>query len=852
MSPTSSIYTMRHNHHILLALFTLGCSTPTTFRPTQKPAAIVPIPQQFDATASVALEISPDGRSAVSVTQDNLAIINLDTGVIERIVDLPFRVIGADMSADGLLLALNHVDGIEIIDMDGVVIMSLADIKPLHSPSFSSAGDKVATVTSTGVLVLSIHDGEFWTNNFNEQLSDEDKYVYVTSVDFAHDGKVLVGTNSCIIFSFNPDEAQSPKIVYSRMCGTISQIKATTTGDIAFIADGNLGMLAPFGSIPYLDNWLESDTYINNIQFSSNDAFLYAIAEGKIIRFAMDRNDPVGQQVASETNLSALAVFPDGETLLLAGGHGLDVVSGAATSHLAGRPVPVFAIHTASANSTIVVTAGQDDAHVWDITAGALRTHIHGLESTDHFASLALDASAARVAIGGIDDASRELVVQVWDTATGEIHRDLRHGQLGLYLNDLIFTPDGETLLYATAYRVFAIGVTSPNLDFYYQFDALIDGLAYAGNSTVAVASGDYLFLLDMKDGDVVSKFSTDDSWQFAANGQGQIAWQATLRNEETSQTFITIADSITGSIIEKQHLLAAAPYLEFMGNNSLVAASSNSVSIIGVGSNPMADVTIHPRSLHSIALHPTEQTLAIGSRDDNAIHLFNRLNGQRIDSVNSDGCEAMEFSSNGGALLCGTRDSLRMVSIDEVGKFGNQVTLYGQVSDEGLGSLAIASNSQYSMVGMGVPLAFRVGDHILDTTQLSAALHRPSLMEDFWSGHPIALPKSTSEGMWAPPSLTFLELPARSERRTLEVRLRVAARGGGLSGLELHLGRKPLVFRRLSEVRDGMGNIVMEYTASLRLAKGCNVLRAEVKDASRMAMETRVAQILYGDGEGC
>jgi WD40 repeat protein/serine/threonine protein kinase len=169
-------------------------------------------------------------------------------------------------------------------------------------------------------------------------------------------------------------------------------------------------------------------------------AFVWDPATGK----------PIGAPLAHPARVNAVAVSPDGRTLVTATGDPGSSTGAAwlwdrATRRLVGRPLehpgPVWAVAFSPDGRTVVTggsdsTNGQGAVRLWDAATGAPLGEPWPHRRPVRAVAVSPDG---RTILSGSEDTSARL----WDAATGECLHEMRHKG---YVQAVAFSPDGKTV----------------------------------------------------------------------------------------------------------------------------------------------------------------------------------------------------------------------------------------------------------------------------------------------------------------------------------------------------------------------------------------------------------------------
>jgi WD40 repeat protein/serine/threonine protein kinase len=521
-----------------------------------------------------AVAFAPDGRTALSASQDNTLIL-WDVASGERIRTLTRHtggVLGVAFAPDGktalsasrdntlILWDITNGEAIHTFTGHTSLVNSVAfapDGKTALSASYDgtpilwdvASGDKIRTFTGYTSLVNSIafapdgktalsasYDGTpiLWDVASGDKIRTFTGYTsLVNSIAFAPDGKTALSASY-----------DSTLILWDVATGKAIRIFAGHTNwvvGVSFSPDGKTALSASqdntlilwdVASGKAIRTFVGHTSDVNKVAFApdgktalsgslDSTLILWDVATGETLRTFTGHSDYV----------LGLAFAPDGKTALSGSYSTLilwDVSSGESIRTFTGHTNWVYAVAFAPDGKTALSASYDSTLILWDVTSGeAIRTF------TGHTGGV-LDVAVAPDGKTALS-ASRDNTLILWDVATGETLRTFT-GHTGV-VNSVTFAVDGKTALSGSSDNTLALWdvATGETLRTFIGHTKAVNSVAFSsdGKTALSGSSDTTLILWDVKTGENLRTFTEHTNWVYdvAFSPVGKTALSASRDN---------------------------------------------------------------------------------------------------------------------------------------------------------------------------------------------------------------------------------------------------------------------------------------------------------------------------------
>jgi WD40 repeat protein len=398
--------------------------------------------------------------------------------------------------------------------------------------------------------------------------------------------------------------------------------------------------------------WLEEQSWIEQVAFSSDGTLLISITSGGEINL-WDVQSQEHISTLQETSGGSIALSPVENILATTAEDGklhlyeLDEIS--THSLLAGPEEDIrslafsadgSAIALGTKSGVIWVVDWQQAEIIWDINT----------RSQQKITSLAFSQDGALLASG-----SEEGTLALWNATTGKEITHTLSVPIPTELTEIIFSPDGDNLVVQTVNDTIAILDLQNNDEKH-----VLEGSGCQiepGGSTLICLLGNNIIRWDLQKGEQVEVFdqhlvsvtlaySPDGTTLATGSPGGEIfLWEADTG--EYRQTLIAHTAEITN--------------LSFSLDNDMLASTSQDKSIIlwdVESGKALQRFDEHAAHTTSIAFSPDSQTLAAGY-DDSVLFLWDIQTGEaQLELGDHDGkINSVAFSQDGKALASASQD---------------------------------------------------------------------------------------------------------------------------------------------------------------------------------------------------
>ncbi|MDE0021926.1 MAG: WD40 repeat domain-containing protein [Candidatus Poribacteria bacterium] len=334
-----------------------------------------------------------------------------------------------------------------------------------------------------------------------------------------------------------------------------------------------------------------------------------------------------------------VAFFPDGKTLLSAGGDNAvrlwDLYTGRLLDTKSFSSLPDFSIAAVSHDGRTAAVCGYGELRLWDIATGAVRTL--KMPNTDMFYEPRFFPDDRKIAAIVDDRMGHETYsLCVWDVETGALLHTLKGVQ-----RDNKVGPEYTIFANLTAGAVAAIGagnsikVWDPHkgalLHTLSGHTALITHIAYSpdGKSIASSSWDKTIRIWDLKTGALIQKIEGDGKYDFGWVEYSQDG--KSVVSEGLADLFLTIWDAKTGALLQK---------VRYLGKNLSYVVYSPDRKKMFVVSSPYSmifDAATWKR-LQTLLITPEQPYCRAWSQDGKAIALGGFYDGEiRIWDIEDD-----------------------------------------------------------------------------------------------------------------------------------------------------------------------------------------------------------------------
>ena len=536
--------------------------------------------------------------------------------------------------------------------------------------------------------------------------------------------------------------------------------------------------------------------------------------------------------VGESAYINCVAFSPDGRTLA-AGGHNggtikrWDSASGGELRSLSGQTDILGSVVFSPDGHTIASGYHHQGTVLWDAASGRpLRPASGGSASGLVFSS---DGNAL---VGSTDKG-----VTFWDTASG---REL--GTVGgEYWSAMAYAPDGRTLALGSSDYAARNVLRIWDLDNGQELgtlDANTDGVRTAAFSPdgkwLATGGGDRAVKLwDMSSGKAVRTLSGHplqvNSVAFSPDGQILASGGGKV---------VKLWNMPDGSELRTLDHPAVVSSVHFSPDGQTLAAISGSVvTLWDVADGRQRSTLTHLDFVSALSFSPDGLTLASGS-DDHTVKLWDVASGRELRTLNghTNFVRAVAFSPDGRTLASGGWDgSLKLWDVAS-GREQASATAFKNGT-----AIVTTPQGYYDYQGSTAEqnLLVRTGAGPFDVTDISAyreVFYRPDLVRLSLQGRVLPSRLVTLASIKPPPDVFVVNVPAQVDGDTLDLRLRLADRGGGIGAVRVFINGSAVseADQRGLEVAAASGGV--SRAVPLRLVRGHNEISVIAYNASGSA----------------